>query len=140
VIGLFPNEEPLIRTIEAVLIEESHQKQSGRALFSHKTFKEFITPEVIKPLIETAHGQQRVMAAQTSITRCPPNGLYTLIRTFFISEMLSDFLIGCLVIERIRHAWHHCQAFLPEGFRQIRYGLSPRDANKNFPVRVEISL
>ena len=71
-IDLFPNEEPLIRTIEAVLIEESHQKQSGRALF-----KEFITPEVIEVLIETANGQQRVMAAQTSITRCLPKGLYT---------------------------------------------------------------
>ena len=76
-IDLFPNEEPLIRTIEAVLIEESHQKQSGRALFSHKTFKEFITPEVLEVLIETANGQQRVMAAQTSITRCLPKGLYT---------------------------------------------------------------
>lgn len=80
------------------------------------------------------------MAAQASITRCCPKGLYTLIRTFFISKMLSDFLIGCLVIERIRHEWHHCHTFLPEGFRQIGYGLPPRDANKNFPVRVEISL
>ena len=38
----------------AVLIEESHQRQSGRALFSPKTFKEFMTPEVIKALIEIA--------------------------------------------------------------------------------------
>ena len=40
----------------AVLIEESHQRQSGRALFSPKTFKEFMTPEVIKTLIEIANG------------------------------------------------------------------------------------
>ena len=48
VIGIFPNEESLVRTMGAVLIEESHQRQSGRALFSPKTFKEFMTPEVIK--------------------------------------------------------------------------------------------
>ena len=47
----------------AVLIEESHQRQSGRALFNPKTFKEFMTPEVIKTLIEIANEQQRVMAA-----------------------------------------------------------------------------
>ena len=63
VIGIFPNEESLVRTMGAVLIEESHQRQSGRALFSPKTFKEFMTPEVIKTLIEIAHEQQRVMAA-----------------------------------------------------------------------------
>ena len=48
--------------MSAVLIEESHQRQSGRALFSPKTFKEFMTPEVIKTLIEIANEQQRVMA------------------------------------------------------------------------------
>ena len=63
VIGIFPNEESLVRTMGAVLIEESHQRQSGRALFSPKTFKEFMTPEVIKTLIEIANEQQRVMAA-----------------------------------------------------------------------------
>ena len=62
-IGIFPNEESLVRTMGAVLIEESHQRQSGRALFSPKTFKEFMTPEVIKTLIEIANEQQRVMAA-----------------------------------------------------------------------------
>ena len=71
VIGIFPNEESLVRTMGAVLIEESHQRQSGRALFSPKTFKEFMTPEVIKTLIEIANEQQRVMAAQAAITRCP---------------------------------------------------------------------
>ena len=55
VIGIFPNEESLVRTMGAVLIEESHQRQSGRALFSPKTFKEFMTPEVIKALIEIAN-------------------------------------------------------------------------------------
>ena len=63
-IGIFPNEESLVRTMGAVLIEESHQRQSGRALFSPKTFKEFMTPEVIKALIEIANEQQRVMAAR----------------------------------------------------------------------------
>ena len=63
VIGIFPNEESLVRTMGAVLIEESHQRQSGRALFSPKTFKEFMTPEVMKTLIEIANEQQRVMAA-----------------------------------------------------------------------------
>ena len=71
VIGIFPNEESLVRTMGAVLIEESHQRQSGRALFSPKTFKEFMTPEVIKTLIEIANEQQRVMAAWAAITRCP---------------------------------------------------------------------
>ena len=60
-IGIFPNEESLVRTMGAVLIEESHQRQSGRALFSPKTFKEFMTPEVIKTLIEIANGPQRVI-------------------------------------------------------------------------------
>ena len=77
VIGIFPNEESLVRTMGAVLIEESHQGQSGRALFSPKTFKEFMTPEVIKTLIEIANEQQRVMAAQAAITRCPPKGKFT---------------------------------------------------------------
>ena len=63
-IGIFPNEESLVRTMGAVLIEESHQRQSGRALFSPKTFKEFMTPEVIKTLIEIANEQQRVMAVR----------------------------------------------------------------------------
>ena len=69
-IGIFPNEESLVRTMGAVLIEESHQRQSGRALFSSKTFKEFMTPEIIKTLIEIANEQQRVMAAQAAFTRC----------------------------------------------------------------------
>ena len=77
VIGIFPNEESLVRTMGAVLIEESHQRQSGRALFSPKTFKEFMTPEVIKALIEIANEQQRVMAASGAITRCPPKGKFT---------------------------------------------------------------
>ena len=63
-IGIFPNEESLVRTMGAVLIEESHQRQSGRALFSPKTFKEFMTPEVMKTLIEIANEQQRVIAAK----------------------------------------------------------------------------
>ena len=61
----------------AVLIEESHQRQSGRAFFSPKTFKEFMTPEVIKALIEIANEQQRVMTAWAAITRCPPKGKFT---------------------------------------------------------------
>ena len=60
-IGIFPNEESPVRTMGAVLIEESYQRQSGRALFSPKTFKEFMTPEVIKTLIEIANGPQRVI-------------------------------------------------------------------------------
>ena len=76
-IGIFPNEESLVRTMGAVLIEESYQRQSGRALFSPKTFKEFMTPEVIKTLIEIANEQQRVMAAWAAITRCPPKGNFT---------------------------------------------------------------
>ena len=32
VIGIFPNEESLVRTMGTVLIEESHQRQSGRAI------------------------------------------------------------------------------------------------------------
>ena len=78
-IGIFPNEESPVRTMGAVLIEESYQRQSGRALFSPKTFKEFMTPEVVKTLIEIANEQQRVMAAWAAITRCPPNGKFTLI-------------------------------------------------------------
>ncbi len=51
VIGIFPNGEPLVSTIGAVLIEEIYLKKSGRSLFSPRTFKEFMTPEVIKTLI-----------------------------------------------------------------------------------------
>ena len=32
VIGIFPNEESLVRTMGTVLIEEGHQRQSGRAI------------------------------------------------------------------------------------------------------------
>ena len=56
----------------AVLIEESHQRQSGRALFSPKTLKEFMTPVVIKTLIEIANGHHPVS---------PERQFYTLIRT-----------------------------------------------------------
>ena len=63
-ISIFPNEESLVKAMGAVLIEESPQRESGRALFSSKTFKEFMTPEVIKTkLLEIANEQQRVMAA-----------------------------------------------------------------------------
>lgn len=47
-IGIFPNEESLVKTMGAVLIEESHNKESGRGLCSSKIFKEFMTPEVKK--------------------------------------------------------------------------------------------
>ena len=46
VISIFPNEESLVKIMSAVLIEESHNKESGRVLCSSKIFKEFMTPEV----------------------------------------------------------------------------------------------
>ena len=47
----------------AVPIGRKSSETIGQSLFSPKTFKEFMTPEVIKTLIEIANEQQRVMAA-----------------------------------------------------------------------------
>jgi len=52
VLGIFPNEESLMGTMGAVLIEENHQKQSGSPLFSPKTFKEFMTPVPLRKAID----------------------------------------------------------------------------------------
>ena len=58
VLGSCPNKEPLMRTTGAVLIKESHQKQSIRDIFIPKNSKESMTPEILKALIDIANGQQ----------------------------------------------------------------------------------
>ena len=69
-IGIFPPEEPLVRgagkrclegrgPTDTVLTEENQRKQSGRAIFSFKTFKGFMTSEVMKALIDAEEARHR---------------------------------------------------------------------------------
>ena len=106
VISIFPNEESLVKTMSAVLIEESHNKESGRVLCSSKIFKEFMTPEVKNTLFGIGNGQHHVMAAPEAIT-------YPLRKGNLLNN--PDFT-GCHLIYlkiQIIKGWKSCSGFPP---------------------------
>lgn len=63
VIGIFPNEDSLLRLIGSVLIELDEKNPQRRAIFSPKTLKEALEPERLVKLHQVAIEQQNLLAA-----------------------------------------------------------------------------
>lgn len=63
VIGIFPNDGSLLRLMGSVLIERNELLQSGKAVFSSKTYEELMKSDTVKKLIEIAREQQQLLAA-----------------------------------------------------------------------------
>ncbi len=62
-IGIFPNDGSLLRLMGSVLIERNELLQSGKAVFSSKTYEELMKSDTVKKLIEIAREQQQLLAA-----------------------------------------------------------------------------
>ena len=62
-IGIFPNDGSLLRLMGSVLIERNELLQSGKAVFSNKTYEELMKSDTVKKLIEIAREQQQLLAA-----------------------------------------------------------------------------
>ena len=63
VIGVFPNEESLIRLMGAVLVERNEHMALMRCIFKKSTYKELIESDVPEKLIEIAKYQRQLLAA-----------------------------------------------------------------------------
>lgn len=64
IIGIFPNEESILRLIGSLLLGLNDVKAVGRSIFSKKTLEKIITPEIQKELRITAEEEeQRLLAA-----------------------------------------------------------------------------
>ncbi|MBO6055051.1 MAG: transposase, partial [Oscillospiraceae bacterium] len=63
VIGIFPNEEYILRRMGSVLIEEHEAMSLGRAVYSPNTLSALMNSEVPKKLIAIANEQQQFRAA-----------------------------------------------------------------------------
>ena len=63
VIGIFPNEESLLRLMGSVLIEQHEAMSLGRAIYSPDTLAALMGSEVPKRLIVIANEQQQLRAA-----------------------------------------------------------------------------
>ncbi len=63
VIGVFPNEESLLRLMGSVLIELSDEALARRATFSHDTYRELLQSETPDRLIAIAAEQKPLFAA-----------------------------------------------------------------------------
>ena len=62
VIGIFPNEDSLLRLMGSVLIEQNELLQVKKAIFSPKTYTELVQSEVPGTLVKIA-GEQRLLQA-----------------------------------------------------------------------------
>lgn len=62
VIGIFPNEDSLLRLMGSVLIEQNDLLQVKKAIFSPKTYAELVQSEVLGNLVKIA-GEQRLLQA-----------------------------------------------------------------------------
>lgn len=63
VIGVFPNEQSLIRLIGAVLIEQNSVYQSGRAVFGKDGYQKFLESDIRNCLHQIAEEQKNLLAA-----------------------------------------------------------------------------
>ena len=63
VIGVFPNEDSVLRLMGSVLIERHDAIQAGRAVFSKETLASLMNSDVPAKLITIAEEQQRLLAA-----------------------------------------------------------------------------
>lgn len=63
VIGIFPNEESLIRLMGSVLIELNSGLNTRRSIFTNKTYKELISSDISAKLTKIAVEQKNLLAA-----------------------------------------------------------------------------
>lgn len=63
VIGIFPNEESLIRLMDSVLIEQNSLSQSGKVIFKKESYEALLTSDVQEKLLVIAKEQATMLAA-----------------------------------------------------------------------------
>lgn len=63
VIGIFPNEESLIRLMGSVLIEQNSLSQSGKVIFKKESYEALLTSDVQEKLLFIAKEQATMLAA-----------------------------------------------------------------------------
>lgn len=63
VIGIFPNEESLMRLMGAVLLEENERLSAMRCIFKETTYQEMIASDLSTKLIQIAVDQRQMLAA-----------------------------------------------------------------------------
>lgn len=63
VIGVFPNEESLMRLMGSVLLERNEELAAARRIFKTETYKGIMTEELQNKLAEVAGDQRRLLAA-----------------------------------------------------------------------------
>ena len=63
VIGIFPNEESLIRLMGSVLIEQNSLSQSGKVIFKKESYEALLTSDVQEKLLVIAKEQATMLAA-----------------------------------------------------------------------------
>ena len=63
VIGIFPNEDSLLRLIGSVLLEINEHNPQRRAIFNKKTLHEALEPKRLVKLRQVAIEQQNLLAA-----------------------------------------------------------------------------
>ena len=63
VIGVFPNEESLMRLMRAVLLERNEAISSVRCMFNAKTCQEMFAGDLPAKLVDIAHHQAKLLAA-----------------------------------------------------------------------------
>ena len=63
VIGIFPNEESLIRLMGSVLIEQNSLSQSGTVIFKKESYEALLTSDVQEKLLVIAKEQATMLAA-----------------------------------------------------------------------------
>lgn len=63
VIGIFPNEDSLMRLMGSVLIDRNEEVSNRRCIFKNKTFQKLLATEVPSKLIQIAIEQRKLLAA-----------------------------------------------------------------------------
>ncbi len=63
VVGVFPNEDSLMRLIGAVLLERNETISTNRCIFKEKTYQEMMVTELPEKLKEMAQEQRQLLAA-----------------------------------------------------------------------------
>ena len=63
VIGIFPNEESIIRLMGSVLLERNDTAQNSKAIFSRKSYDELLRSDVPVKLVLIAEEQTQLLTA-----------------------------------------------------------------------------
>lgn len=63
VIGIFPNEDSLMRLMGSVLVERNEEIMSRKCIFTNKTYQELLATDVPAKLIQIATEQRNLLAA-----------------------------------------------------------------------------